>query len=72
MARDPAPAPAPSWPFVVALEDVAPGTGANGSAFDSLSLRVDRGERGALVRPRGAGKTAVANLLVRFLDPEAS
>ena len=39
--------------------------------LDGLDLRLDPGRRVALVGPSGAGKTTVANLLVRFLDPEA-
>jgi ATP-binding cassette subfamily C protein CydC len=70
---DPAtPAAAPRWPFTVALEGVraryAPG---ERPALDGVSLRVEPGRRVALVGASGAGKTTVASLLLRFLDPEA-
>ena len=71
-ARDPAePVPGPHWPFAVALEDVrARYPGQPLPAIDGVSLRLEPGERVALVGPSGAGKTTVANLLLRFLDPE--
>ena len=37
------------------------------SGFD---LRLEPGDRVALVGPSGSGKTTVTNLLLRFLDPE--
>ena len=40
-------------------------------AVDSLTLQVRAGETVALVGPSGAGKTTVANLLPRFIDPTA-
>jgi ABC-type multidrug transport system fused ATPase/permease subunit len=39
--------------------------------LDGVDLRLEPGARVALVGPSGAGKTTIANLLVRFLDPEA-
>jgi ATP-binding cassette, subfamily C, bacterial CydC len=70
---DPArPAPAPRWPFTVALENVrARYDGAERPVLDGVSLRLEPGRRVALVGPSGAGKTTIVNLLLRFLDPEA-
>jgi ATP-binding cassette, subfamily C, bacterial CydC len=70
--RDPAdPAPAPVWPFAVALEDVtARYPREQQPALDGVSLRLEPGERVALLGPSGAGKTTVANLMLRFLDPD--
>jgi ATP-binding cassette, subfamily C, bacterial CydC len=61
----PEPAPFPSGPFALALEDV------HVRVLEGLSLRLDPGRRIALTGPSGAGKTTVAELLVRFLDPVA-
>ena len=71
--RDPAsPIAAPVWPFAVSLE----GVGARYHrqprlALERVSLRLEPGESVALVGPSGAGKTTIANLMLRFLDPEA-
>ena len=70
--RDPErPAAAPRPPVTVALEGVtARYPGAATPALRRLDLRLEPGERVALVGPSGAGKTTVTNLLLRFLDPE--
>ncbi len=66
-----APAPPPRWPFALALEDVrARYPGQPWPAVEHVTLRIDPGERVAIVGPSGAGKTTVTNLLLRFLDPE--
>jgi thiol reductant ABC exporter CydC subunit len=71
-SSDPAePAPLPDWPFPVALEGVCVRYPRQQRlVLDGVSLRLEPGERVALVGASGAGKTTVANLLLRFLDPE--
>ncbi|HJS94826.1 MAG TPA: thiol reductant ABC exporter subunit CydC, partial [Solirubrobacteraceae bacterium] len=70
--RDPSrPAPMPESPFAVTLEDVrARYPDQSQPAVDGVTLRLDPGQRVALVGPSGAGKTTVTNLMLRFLDPE--
>ena len=71
--RDPSdPAPAPSWPFAISLEAVR-ATYARGQspALDGVTFALEPGEKVALLGASGAGKSTVANLLLRFLDPQA-
>ncbi len=70
---DPAdPLPPPAVPFTVELQDVsvryAPG---ERLVLDGLSLKLEPGRRVALLGRSGSGKTTVANLLLRFVDPES-
>lgn len=69
--RDPATPIDPPTGSAVSLEGVtaryAPTEAPVLSGFD---LRLEPGERVALVGPSGSGKTTVTNLLLRFLDPE--
>jgi ATP-binding cassette subfamily B protein len=74
IAPPPSPTPLPEPPRgTVALEAVTfsypsrPGD----PAISALSLKVDTGERVALVGPSGAGKTTVFQLLLRFYDPQS-
>jgi thiol reductant ABC exporter CydC subunit len=69
---DPAdPLPAPMPPFAIELEHVRVRYGrAERPALDGFSLRLDPGRRVVLLGRSGAGKTTVARLLLRFVDPE--
>jgi ATP-binding cassette, subfamily C, bacterial CydC len=67
--RDPAdPLPRPPGVPVVAFEGVTVAYAPGLAGFD---LRLEPGRRVALVGPSGRGKTTAANLLLRFLDPDA-
>ena len=70
--RDPAhPAPAPTYGGL-ALESVTARYALDEEPCSrDVSLRLAAGRKVALVGPSGAGKTTVARLLLRFLDPAA-
>jgi ATP-binding cassette subfamily B protein len=44
--------------------------GANGSALDSIDLRIPAGQTVAIVGPTGGGKTTLVNLVARLRDPD--
>jgi thiol reductant ABC exporter CydC subunit len=69
--RDPErPAKLPEAPFTVALEDVSARYEPDEPlALEHATLRLEPGRRLALVGPSGVGKSTVANLLLRFVDP---
>ena len=67
----PSDAPAPSRGIAVAFENVAfTYPGRHSPALIDASFEVAAGATVALVGPSGAGKTTVANLLLRFWDPQ--
>jgi ATP-binding cassette, subfamily B, bacterial len=64
--------PAPAGGSLIGFERVSFSyPGARRPALAEISLEVPAGTTTALVGPSGAGKTTIANLLLRFWDPSA-
>src|SRR5262249_33780026 len=55
--------------LAVALEGVAFGYEPGRPVLEDLDLRIEAGERVALVGPSGAGKSTLVSLIPRFYDP---
>jgi ATP-binding cassette subfamily B protein len=55
----------------VTFDDVSFTFGRNGPVLDRVSVRVRPGETVAIVGPSGVGKSTIAELLVRQLDPDS-
>ena len=55
----------------VEFRDVRFGYSPEREVIHGFSLRVEPGSKVAIVGPTGAGKTTLANLLVRFYDPDS-
>ncbi|QKW28377.1 thiol reductant ABC exporter subunit CydD [Streptomyces seoulensis] len=66
------PRQAPARPFPLVVKGLtARYAGQDREALAGLDLRLEEGRRVAVVGPSGAGKTTLAQVLLRFLDPEA-
>lgn len=66
------PRPAPATPFPLRVSGLrARHAGQNRDALAGLDLTLEKGRRIAVVGTSGAGKTTLAQVLLRFLDPEA-
>lgn len=71
--REPAsPRPAPAPPYDLRIEGLSARWEAAGpDVLSGINLTVPAGRRVAIVGPSGAGKTTLAMVLLRFLDPSA-
>jgi ATP-binding cassette subfamily C protein CydD len=70
-ASPPSPGREAGRPPRVVFDAVAFSYGDAPAALEDISLEIPAGETVALVGPTGAGKTTVARLLLRFLEPGA-
>ncbi len=57
--------------FAIEFENVSFSYGGETEVLRDVSFRAQRGEVVAIVGPTGAGKTTLADLLMRFYDPDA-
>ncbi|KOG48252.1 hypothetical protein ADK38_45405, partial [Streptomyces varsoviensis] len=72
VAEPAAPLPAPASPFPLRVRDLtARHAGQPEPALDGFSLELTAGRRVAVVGVSGAGKTTLAQVLLRFLDAES-
>jgi ABC-type bacteriocin transporter len=63
--------PAPAFDGGVAFDAVSFGYRGRTRALDGVSFRVEPGERVAFVGPSGGGKSTIAKLLLRVIEPDA-
>ena len=66
------PAPVPAAPYTLRVDDLtARWPGADRPAVAGVRLELTPGKRVAVIGPSGAGKTTLAMVLLRLLDPES-